>query len=603
MKHSTPTCIATLAAEVSPLAIVPTENPAGSAVSITMASIASLPDHVLTLVMQHVPLKSRLCSCSFVSKRLHAAAVAATQHLEVMLRPSLPWFTSACPTYSKLDNTLWWISKYGKHLTSLSMTTHSLLATDSFPLPALRQLECQHLLDLEVIGGIVQLGPTDDGIAGIIVGCNKLTRLELRGCHIIDVREGGLAACLSSLVHLQHLTVLPTRLGGEAGEPAPSIDLPVYPEYPEPRLFGGLSLATLPGLQHLTCLRVGSLSIDNLLQLDALSGLKQLNLWAESALIGPKAVPGLAFPPSLETLVLGLSSPVEAAILSLVPTGLQALHIGRVPVECPLQGPDAILSCMARLQHLTVLSLECYESAHWPPVGPAYSALTASTGLVHLEMLDMACPEGIWPYVFPAGRKLPHLTYLEVCDMQKVDLQGVPHPEGPKALPLYSWGAADLSSLVSCCPGLCEIFNVSLQPGLHVSELQKLTALTNMGVSYDINGQEAVGGLAALTQLKELTLVQVSQESKLSSLLPMTSLTALTFFEVDLDHCIDGSKHPWPQFVLCDTFSNKAALQALMPQTAFPQVSQSDTAAPSWPCRPTLSLCQLLTRCEPVSPV
>jgi hypothetical protein len=46
-----------------------------------MSELASLPDEVLKLVMQHVTTKERLTSCCFVSKRLHDAAAAATQQL------------------------------------------------------------------------------------------------------------------------------------------------------------------------------------------------------------------------------------------------------------------------------------------------------------------------------------------------------------------------------------------------------------------------------------------------------------------------------------------------------------------------------------------
>jgi hypothetical protein len=41
-------------------------------------SLSSLPDEVLKLVMQHVPLRDRLTICCLANRRLHAAAVAAT---------------------------------------------------------------------------------------------------------------------------------------------------------------------------------------------------------------------------------------------------------------------------------------------------------------------------------------------------------------------------------------------------------------------------------------------------------------------------------------------------------------------------------------------
>jgi hypothetical protein len=48
-----------------------------------MSRLVSLPDEVLKVVMQHVPLKDRLSSCCLVNKWLQAAAVAATEQLLV----------------------------------------------------------------------------------------------------------------------------------------------------------------------------------------------------------------------------------------------------------------------------------------------------------------------------------------------------------------------------------------------------------------------------------------------------------------------------------------------------------------------------------------
>ena len=49
----------------------------------TMSSISSLPEEVLKLVLKHVPLQDRLGSCCLVSTRMHAAAVAATEKLQL----------------------------------------------------------------------------------------------------------------------------------------------------------------------------------------------------------------------------------------------------------------------------------------------------------------------------------------------------------------------------------------------------------------------------------------------------------------------------------------------------------------------------------------
>jgi hypothetical protein len=312
---------------------------------------------------------------------------------------------------------------------------------------------------------------------------------------------------LSSLVHLQHLQVVPT-LG-----------------YLQQYTLGGLSGATLPCLQHLTYLRAHSLSLENLVQLGSLFNLQTLYFHAGDEVVGPKSVPGLALPASLRKLVL--LSPVEAGLLSQAPIELQVLQL-HSEVEGPAEGPGTFLSCMAGLQHLTFLEVSLYVA--WPLPGPAYSALTASSSLVHLD-ISHTCPEGMWQFIFPATRTLPHLTCLSLGDPD--DENADPAALSP------SWGVAELTSLVSCCPDLCELECLHLPCGLHGAELLKLTALTRLRVSYspetyDFTTEESMRSLAAVTQLKDLQISpDTTQGFSYSSILPLTHLTALTSIQVD----------------------------------------------------------------------
>lgn len=91
----------------------------------------------------------------------------------------------------------------------------------------------------------------------------------------------------------------------------------------------------------------------------------------------------LVFPASL--VVLDVHSSVEAGVLSLLPTGLKGLQLD-CGVQGPIDGSGVLLSGMGRLQHLTRLDLTCSEELVWPAVGPAYSALTASSSLVVLAL-------------------------------------------------------------------------------------------------------------------------------------------------------------------------------------------------------------------------
>jgi hypothetical protein len=191
-----------------------------------MSSLLSLPDEVVKLLMQQLPTKDRLTSCCLVNRRLHAAAVAATDDLHLLgIRHG--------------ESSLQWLSHYGQYVTRLAL--------GCFQKP-LQQLPCPALLQLDLGRSFkhcsVQLGPAD-GYAGVVQSCPKLTRLELHCCDIIDTPAGDVLDSLSSLVHLQHLKV----------------QAYTYPS----RWYavGGLSEATLACLAHLTYLEVGNLSTDN----------------------------------------------------------------------------------------------------------------------------------------------------------------------------------------------------------------------------------------------------------------------------------------------------------------------------------------------------
>lgn len=86
------------------------------------------------------------------------------------------------------------------------------------------------------------------------------------------------------------------------------------------------------------------------------------------------------------------------------------------------------------------------------PPAAAYSALTASNRLHHLDVSDCVLPAGVWQHVFPAGRQLLHLQQLDFSDLL------------PPAADVCA-AAPDGSRLVSCCPMLRYL---NLQ-GLHCS--------------------------------------------------------------------------------------------------------------------------------------
>jgi hypothetical protein len=252
-------------------------------------------------------------------------------------------------------------------------------------------------------------------------------------------------------------------------------------------------------LTQLTYLRA-KLTADTLGQLGTLSALQELHLSAEDPTcttpISPSMVPELPFPASLKTLLL--LSRADARLFSTVPAGLQHLQI-KCDMDGPADGPESFFACLDQLQQLTCLEVatDSAVSVFWPVVGPAYSALTASSKLLRLEVCANL-PAGVWSHVFPATHSLPHLTHLRLCGGTVSHFWvGFGPPFGP----------ADLRSLVACCPSLCDIDFITLDTssaGLHVRELRRLTALSRLSSQFlnahNPNHADAVvRGLAACT--------------------------------------------------------------------------------------------------------
>jgi hypothetical protein len=131
--------------------------------------------------------------------------------------------------------------------------------------------------------------------------------------------------------------------------------------------------------------------------------------------------------------------------------------------ECRIPGGAAgiaeLLLHMQQLQQLTHLSFSCSSSDSSMmmvmmmsldsiPTAAAYSALTASSKLRHLDIGSCTLPAGVWQYVFPAGRQLPHLRELYISG--RAILQVRPGPRN-LAVPQLSRKAAALSAAVLGC--------------------------------------------------------------------------------------------------------------------------------------------------------
>jgi hypothetical protein len=194
--------------------------------------------------------------------------------------------------------------------------------------------------------------------------------------------------------------------------------------------------------------------------------------------------------------------------------------------SCRIAGAAAgvaqLLSQLQHLQQLTHLTLACslVTVGEDNPPTTAYSVLTASSTLQHLDVCGCTMPIGVWQHIFPAGRQLPHL--------QSLNISSVRQPDGDQS------AAPDGNRLVSCCLGLQDLemrfLPCNAQQLAPLSGLSGLSALTLclsegpwLGLATQCTGQltglrelavrmpeaaEAEGLLLQLTQLQQLTVLE-----------------------------------------------------------------------------------------------
>ena len=178
-----------------------------------------------------------------------------------------------------------------------------------------------------------------------------------------------------------------------------------------------------------------------------------------------------------------------------------------------------LLSYIRPLQELTHLRLGHLwtDEADGPPA-TAYSALTVSSKLQHLDISSCMVAEGVWEHLFPAGRQLPHLQSLNLSYLKESDGLSATAPEG--------------SRLASTCASLQCLDLRGLQElnAERVAPLQGLTRLQTLqlsGVGLTATGWQAVG---QMTGLRELAVGVTHRGITRELLLQSTQLKQLTSF-------------------------------------------------------------------------
>jgi hypothetical protein len=293
----------------------------------------------------------------------------------------------------------------------------------------LRSLKCSCLC--------LQLQEFEDGRNGfgeLVQEGAPIKQLRLESCLLEGdgCPEDDLAAAIAELHELEHLCIKECKVVGYRDDS----------EYPDTEFC--FDLALLKPLRQLTYLELSQVAqlhprgsyAHQLPGLQDLTRLVDLRLESEGwESLPTDALDGLC---SLTRLELSGLSDVDARVLA----GKTRLRHLDLPF---IEETAELLSQLRHMQQLTHLDLhdepEGFEEVGAPAAD--FSAFTASSKLRSLNISGRTVPAGAWKHMFPTGRQLPHLTYLDISEVKE--------PSG-------TWAAAPKGTyLVSCCPNLREI--------------------------------------------------------------------------------------------------------------------------------------------------
>ena len=434
--------------------------------------LLALPDPCLLAVLQCCAATDQrsVLSAARAHSRLHQAALLALRSIRAIVRQQ-----------HKADSVLLYLARHGQQVDSIQIGGTSAVVLQPLPLK-------QHLsrLVLELLSLQLQPGGAFHGVLGAAAGVAALRQLRLRDCKLL----GAAGQALSVLpAGLEHLSISKVTVNDQSVQ---------------------LATTVLQQLQQLTFLEL--LGVE----------LQGPELTADSAaVVCDKASPALQPLQALTLLAdlrledIGCYSDLTASMLSgahnltclhvfgyhVEPailagkTQLQNVGLGLGSLSGKAAGVAELLSYLQPLQQLTRLSLPfCLRYVAESPSGSnpvVYLALTASSNLQRLNMSQSILPADAWQHLFPAGRQLPHLTSLNISDVQQASGDHAPAPEG--------------SRLVSCCPSLQCLDMRRLHYSTEVlPPLQGLSTLHSLNLA-PFHNSCILEGLMQLTQLKQLT--------------------------------------------------------------------------------------------------
>lgn len=416
-----------------------------------------------------------------------------------------------------------WVHKHGQQLRKLQLRCVRGLA--ELPCPQLLQLSLQSC-DFDFTAG-------SSSLASSLSTATALTGLHLNKCTLLSsttaearAEAAHLLSAVAALTALQELSVC--GVSCTASDSCPSV--PVL-----------LTTTVLQALQHLTQLQLqAEPQADALVQhIGSMTNLRDLRLGGV-----PEA---LLWHGGQRVTPLRLNVTQLTALTQLVRLGLRGVSLCRggctdAPAygcnTCENQGDSAtnaaaLLTWLPSLEGLSSLQLRSVQGlfagqeqheALYPPAA-AFKALTAGSGLKHIDLRGTLLTRNAWQRAFPFVRKFTSITSLR-CD--------------PKNTLWREDSIFRLQFALDSCPSL-QALQIDLSYGSW-QLLQQRPSLTRLTVSGSNGLSEPLALLGQLTQLKSLELLKLCSSTSWSSytihntqLPDLAALTQLSFLVLEGD--------------------------------------------------------------------
>jgi hypothetical protein len=441
-----------------------------------------------------------------------------------------------------LDSMLLFLWRHGQKIDSINLQGDE-ANNDAVKLRQLPQLVQLSSLCLKLMK--LQLHPMK-GSLGVLAGAPPLKQLRLTNCELID-DEQGLAAALMQLPQLEHLSLVDTSCGHASSSASRWAKQLMRSRAP-----GGPTLArALQHLQQLTYLELVSIDMQapdgedqpRLQHLQQLKKLADLRITAyaedEQDVITASMLSGASH---LTHLQLSACEIEPGALARKAQLQHLQLHLQRRRIVGGTAGVAELLLHLKQMQQLTYLDLKDSLSYDWlldnegnpivleqdppgvaDPPAAAFTALTASSKLQHLNISKCTLPLGVWPHIFPADRQLPHLRFMDVGYIQHC-------PNAPETWDGDWQAPLNGKHIVSCCPNL-QSLNLMGMPCKEelLWPLQRLSGLRTMLLYTAHHDWEGLEMVCHLTGLQDLTLQ--ARHSTRVGLLQLSQLKQLTHLD------------------------------------------------------------------------